>query len=283
MDKRDKYVDIFKDTCLAVSESERLQQSIKYSVKNQRLYLQGETYTYENLSKQSIKQVRIIVSGKRTFEAAESYAKSGKKVAVLNFASAKNPGGGVKNGAYAQEECLCRCSTLYYCLNTDMMWEKFYEPHRAENNPFYNDDIICTPAVTVFKSDIVFPERLPESEWYNVDVLTCAAPNLRSMVSDDIYSCFDNRQLNMDKDKYRLVMKSRIRQLFIVAQTTGADVLILGAFGCGAFKNPPEVVAQLFKEAVDEFGSFFEVIEFAVYHSEKSTRNFEAFSEVFGF
>lgn len=70
---------------------------------------------------------------------------------------------------------------------------------------------------------------------------------------------------------------------FIVAQTTGADVLILGAFGCGAFKNPPEVVAQLFKEAVDEFGSFFEVIEFAVYHSEKSSRNFEAFSEVFGF
>ena len=61
----------------------------------------------------------VVVSAKRTFEAAETYAKSGKAVCVHNFASASNPGGGVESGSNAQEECLCRCSNLFFCLNTE--------------------------------------------------------------------------------------------------------------------------------------------------------------------
>lgn len=75
------------------------------------------------------------------------------KTAVHNFASATNPGGGVTRGSSAQEECLCRCSGLYFSLNTKPMWDGFYNPHRNTHNPIHNDDIIYTPGVVVFKKD----------------------------------------------------------------------------------------------------------------------------------
>ena len=103
----------------------------------------------------------------------------GKKVAVLNFASATNPGGGVTRGASAQEECLCRCSGLYSSLNVPETWDLFYTPHRKSKNPIHNDDIIYTPSVTVFKTDTVNPALMQEKDWYKVDIITCAAPNLR--------------------------------------------------------------------------------------------------------
>ncbi|MCR4584452.1 MAG: TIGR02452 family protein [Lachnospiraceae bacterium] len=89
-------------------------------------------------------------------------------VAVHNFASASNPGGGVANGASAQEECLCRCSGLYFNLNTPVMWDGFYQPHRDAHDPIHNDDIIYTPNVTVFKSDTAMPKLMAEPDWYDV-------------------------------------------------------------------------------------------------------------------
>ena len=59
--------------------------------------------------------------------------------------------------------------------------------------------------------------------------------------------------------------------------------MVLGAFGCGAFRNPPEVVAKLFKEAVDDFGLLFETIEFAVYHTPRETNNYDSFVNAFNF
>ena len=88
------------------------------------------------------------------------------------------------NGSSAQEECICRCTTLYPCLNTQEMWDKFYLPHRKANNPLYNDDSIYTPDVVVFKSDINFPEPLAKEDWWKVNILTCAAPNLRERPSN---------------------------------------------------------------------------------------------------
>ena len=283
LDRRTKNQEIFKDTCQAILESERLQGSIRNSIKNQQLYLQGKVYTYIMKRKRSDKMCDVVVSGKRTFEAAESYVRAGKRVAVLNFASATNPGGGVVNGSSAQEESLCRCSTLYQCLDTDMMWKQFYEPHRAANNPLYNNDILVTLDVTVFKSDGDWPERMPEEDWYNVDVITCAAPNLRNHPSNEMNPFAGDQAAELDRQEYIIVMRRRISQIFVAAQTTGADVLILGAFGCGAFRNPPEVVAKLFKEAVDGFGPLFETIEFAVYHTPRETNNYDSFVNAFNF
>ncbi|MEI3411862.1 MAG: TIGR02452 family protein [Blautia sp.] len=176
MDRRTKNVDIFKDSVDCMNGNSRLQQAIKKSVNKQKLYLEAEKIDVPDRKGLSCK---TMVSTKRSFEAASVYARVGKKVAVLNFASSTNPGGGVTHGSSAQEECLCRCSTLYPCLNIDMMWNKFYKPHRKAGNPLYNDDCLYTPEVIVFKSDISFPERMTEKDWYQVDVITCAAPNLR--------------------------------------------------------------------------------------------------------
>ena len=97
---------------------------------------------------------------KRTLEAARGYA--GQKVAVHNFASATNPGGGVTTGAGAQEECICRCSTPVFLPENPGDAESFYTPHRQAQNPIHNDDIIYTPEVLVFKTDTAVPRRMDE-------------------------------------------------------------------------------------------------------------------------
>lgn len=78
---------------------------------------------------------------------------------VLNFASATNPGGGVVKGSSAQEEAICRCSTLYPNLKAERAWEKFYAPHRRARDPLHNDDCIYTPGVMVFKADTDYDNR----------------------------------------------------------------------------------------------------------------------------
>ncbi len=280
-DRREKNAQIFQDTCEMIRESKRLQEAVKNSIHNQKMYPHGFADTDLKNKNLIAKKGEIVVSEKRTLEAAEVYAKADKKVCVLNFASATNPGGGVKNGSSAQEECICRCSTLYPCINTEEMWMQFYEPHRKTNDPLYNNDVIYTPGVSVIKSDISFPERLAERDWYEVNVLTCAAPNLRRVPSNEMNPFAGESAADISKNEYRQIMTDRIAQIFYVAETVKTDVLILGAFGCGAFRNPPEVVAQLFEEATEKYRTSFDTIEFAVFHTPKDTKNYDAFAEVF--
>lgn len=222
---------------------------------------------------------KVVVSGKRTLEASEVYSKQGKRVCILNFASATNPGGGVVHGSSAQEEAICRCSTLYSCLNTRKMWNEFYTPHRNADNPLYNDDCIFTPDVKVFKSDINFPELLPEGEWWDVDVITCAAPNLRRIPSNRMNPSAGSKKADITYNGLRALHTARIQRIFEVAMKNGAEVLILGAFGCGAFCNPPELVAEVFAKFTEKYRDNFDVIEYAVFHTERETANYKAFKD----
>ena len=196
--KRMKNVEIFEDSVALMNENENLQRSIEASISKQRLYLEAEEVGVRRKVKSNTKTV---VSKKRSFEAAAEYARDGKKVCVLNFASSTNPGGGVTRGSSAQEECLCRCSTLYPCLNIEKMWDAFYGPHRAAGNPLYNDDCLYTPGVVVFKSDVSFPEKMEEADWYQVDVITCAAPNLRSVPSNFMNPCAGETPTEIENEK----------------------------------------------------------------------------------
>jgi uncharacterized protein (TIGR02452 family) len=72
-----------------------------------------------------------------------------------------------------------------------------------------------------------------------------------------------------------------VERIFRVAAKNGAEVLILGAFGCGAFRNPPEIVAEAFKTVQEKYGSYFETVEYAVFCGRQETVNFDAFSEKF--
>lgn len=275
-DRRAKNAEIFKDTEHMYRTNEKLKAVVKNSITSQKLILANDGVDYEVVNG---RVGQVVVSGKRTLEASESYAKQGKRVCVLNFASATNPGGGVVHGSSAQEEAICRCSTLYPCLNTKEMWNKFYGPHREADNPLYNDDCIFTPEVKVFKDDTNFPELLPENEWWDVDVITCAAPNLRNVPSNRMNPNAGSKKADISYEGLKALHTSRIQRIFEIAIANKAEVLILGAFGCGAFRNPPELVAEVFAEFTGKYRGYFDVIEYAVYHTERETANYEAFKD----
>lgn len=269
-------VEIFNDTERIVQENKSLLDSVENTIKNQKLYPADCKMILEKCSE---REARIIVSGKRTLEAASSY--KGKKVCIMNFASATNPGGGVERGANAQEEALCRISTLYFCLNTPEMREHFYLPHRKARNPLYNDDIIYSPEVCVIRKDNAKAEMLAEEDWYKVNVISCAAPNLRKVPSNAMNPGSGDKAAEISVDDLRKLHEQRIHRIFEVAAENGNEVLIAGAFGCGAFKNPPEVVAEAFHSVVIKLGNRFETIEFAVACGKKPSYNFLAFQKVF--
>ena len=211
---------------------------------------------------------KYVMSGKRSFEAAKGY--HSKKVAVLNFAN-NHSIGGAPFSAGAQEESLCRCSTLLPCLQA--MREIFYERHirlyaAGEMDHMGNDDIIYTPDVIVFKTDErtdpIWPQMMPREDWYKVDVITCAAPEL----------WHGHKQ----PDDYDALIARRIKRILDVAAKSGAEVLILGKWGCGAFRNPIDVVARSFRTLLRNYN--FEVVEFAL--ATRADINNDVFAQEFG-
>ncbi len=272
-------ISVFKDTESLVQTNERLKKSIQQSIYNQKLILEDDVL--ESVNRDKYDDVcNVVVSDKRTYEAASFY--KGMKVAVHNFASSTTPGGGVVKGANAQEECLCRCSTLYFAINVKEMWDGFYGPHRQSRDPLHNGDIIYTPSITVFKTDTREPIRMNENDWYDVDVITCAAPNLREVPSNPYNQSDGDKSIKISDEQLLSIHEKRLRRILDVAVLEGDEVVILGAFGCGAFENDPSVVALASKNVIEEYRHAFKVIEFAVYCSPRDVRNLEVFKEVIG-
>lgn len=269
-------VKVFKDTENLCRTHEKIRKSIEKSKENQKLILEGDPQETPMKSRFTA-SAEIIVSKKRTLEAAAVY--KGIKTAVHNFASASNPGGGVERGANAQEECLCRCSGLYFCLNTSEMRDGFYKPHRRAKDPIHNDDIILTPDVTVFKTDTAEPKLMAELEWYDVDVITCAAPNLRERPSNGFNEGDGHHAAKISAEALAAVHEKRLKRILDVALLAEDEVVILGAFGCGAFRNDPNIVAVAARNVIQEYRHAFRVIEFAVYCPPRDDTNYRIFQQ----
>ena len=276
---RAENIAIFEDTQKLYQTNARLKAVVEQSLQSQTLVLEKQEMPSYAGQKRRERMAEVVVSHKRSYEAASAYVGFGLKVCVHNFASAGNPGGGVTRGAGAQEECLCRTSTLYPCLNSDSMWDGFYKPHRRAHDPLHNDDCIYTPDVTVFKSDTYMPKLLPEGEWYTVDVLTCAAPNLRENPSNAFNPADGDRSIPISDTELQKLHEKRLRRILDLACDRGADVLILGAFGCGAFQNPPAVVAAAAYAVVKDYIQCFDTIEFAVYCRPQNEENYAEFAK----
>lgn len=226
----------------------KLKEAVNNSVKKQYMISEEDDISVPVTSNSD---TEYILSPKRTFEAASAY--KGSKTAVLNFAN-NQAIGGKPFSSKAQEESLCRCSTLLPCL--EAMEDSFYVKHRNafdrhELDFKGNDDIIYTPDVVVFKTDErtnpIKPQIMPENDWYKVNVITCAAPDLRG----------HHKPAN-----YTSVIESRIKRILDVAAREDNEVLILGAWGCGAFKNDSNVVAKTFKKFLRNYN--FKIVEFAM-------------------
>jgi uncharacterized protein (TIGR02452 family) len=228
---------VMTDTKHQYENDEELQQSIRKSIKAQFMVSQEERLDY--YLRDEFFNTEYIVTGGRSFEEAQKWAVKGKKVAVLNFAN-NHSIGGAPFSAGAQEESLCRCSTLLPCL--EAMNNEFYQKHirqyrNGDIDFMGNDDLIYTPNVCVFKTDEstdpVIPRMMPRDEWYNVDIITCAAPELKN---------------NPMPSDYGAQIESRISKILSVALKQGVEVFVFGAWGCGAFGNPEERIASLFFE-----------------------------------
>lgn len=273
---REDNVKIFTDTEKLCKTNEKLMNAIEMSNKNQKLILEKEKIEVDR--KVFEKPCKILVTKNRTFESSMQYPE--KNVAVLNFASATNPGGGVVNGSSAQEECLCRCSTLYFNLIEEKMKNGFYVSHRKQKNPLHNDDIIYTPEVVIFKTDTSYPKLMKKENWQTVNVITCAAPNLREKPSNIHNSGDGNVSVSISDNELQLLHEKRGAKILDVAIAEKNQVVILGAFGCGAFKNKPEIVAKAYKNLMEKYKYAFETIEFAVYCSPRDDSNYQVFKKI---
>ena len=198
-------------------------------------------------------------------------AKDDKPILVLNLANAVSPGGGVRHGAKAQEEDLCRKSSLLLSLESENA-RAYYEYNRALHSNMGSDAVIINPHVEIIKDE---KGNLLEDSVV-VAVMTCAAPNL-------IYG-----MEGLSRQEYEAMMYGRITGMLKVAARFGYRFLVLGAFGCGAFRNDPRVVSDLFYKALKEFDfdgmkekDMFRRIDFAVMDHSEDQHNFNEFSRNF--
>jgi uncharacterized protein (TIGR02452 family) len=245
-----------------------INELVKNAVNHSKLYGSNEPgETFLDVDLIECPRPTISVTRESTLEAA--WRLKDKRPCALNFASAKNPGGGFLRGSLAQEESIARSSALYHTL---IIHPKFYEENKRSQDFGYTDHAIYSPDVPVFKNDR--GELLEEP--YTVSVVTSPAPN-RSAMMADVPKTVSEAILAA---KIEFVFRKRMRQVLRIMAENGHQTIILGGWGCGVFGNDPDKVAKYFKEALDDH-PWFENIVFAIYDAPESDV-MRAFSMMFG-
>ena len=215
-------------------------------------------HTFDETNPPRLTMFKDIISVINTdsVSAVVEYSKLGK-TCVLNMASYKRPGGGVHNGARAQEECLFRCSNLIQVVPTS-----FY--------PLEVNEALYTKDAIFFKDkDYEYMEPVV------CDVITIAAINLNENAKYDPVQ---------NVTEYRKITKDKIRLMVSLAAQNGVKNLILGAWGCGVFNNDPTTMSQYFSEVLvgEGYSVDFDNIVFAIINDHNSVgNNFDIFNNKF--
>lgn len=190
------------------------------------------------------------------------------EVGCLNFASAKNAGGGFLGGSQAQEESLARSSALYPTL---LRCPEYYEANARCRTAFYTEHVIHSPAVPVFRDD---DGTLLEGP-YRVGFVTSPAVNAGAVRKNEPHR----------EDEILPAMRRRIGHVLTVFAARGYRHVVLGAWGCGVFRQSPAEVAGLFAEALTEGGRFagrFASVTFAVLDRDDDGPMIAPFRDAFG-
>lgn len=259
---------------------------VSYSITDTRRYYGRNNSWFSNLErgkapKTSNVSIRIIPVDSVTclFEGLEYNANPERKVAILNFASFKNPGGMFLNGSPAQEESLCHQSLLYPILKD--FTQDYYEEHKKHlNKALYTTDILYLPDVHFYDQTILsvkerdgkyIVKRKLNDRVKIADVITCAAPNAGT------YFKFYGKP--EDTGKVEEELDFRIRAILNIARRNGVQDLILGAYGCGVFKCDPEMVAKIFFKYLRDPSVVGDVIRTAYFPIpiSKFDKNFDTF------
>lgn len=194
------------------------------------------------------------VENETTLDAARRVIDEGEQDPLcLNFASAKNPGGGFLGGAVAQEECIARASGLYPSL---LQAPEYYDYHRNKTL-LYSDHMIYSPRVPVFKDE----------EGNRLDKIVCTSIITSPAANAGAIANNERSSLN----KILPVMQLRIYKLLALCRHYNHETLVLGAWGCGVFRNEPEDIARLFHEALTgKYKGQFKRVVFAVKTNKES-------------
>ncbi len=208
----------------------------------------------------------VTVENISTVDAVRRLYQEGKRqIGVLNFASAKNPGGGFLNGAMAQEESLAASSTLYRTLTAH---EEYYRANRAQTSMIYTDHAIYSPRVLFFRDGLFRLTKDP----VEASVLTLPAVNMGQVI-----------QKGEDRQQARQAMRRRMELALAIFASQGARHLVLGAYGCGVFRNDPAQVAAWWKELLEAgWGERFDSVFHAVLDRSRDGGCIGAFERVAG-
>ncbi len=221
----------------------------------------GEELLKKDFSGKQGEMCTFSVINKDSFEAAKCF----DKPFVMNFANAHRAGGGFELGANAQEETLCRCSTLFASISSAEAKE-MYRYNNSHICAVESDYMLLSPEVCVFRD----AEGQLMEDNFTAAVITVPAPNRRGA------AMFATSKLISE------TFIRRIRIMLAIAIENGYRNLVLGAWGCGAFGNKPESVAEYFRQVLidEEYGKCFDNVCFAIY-GRTDSRNFTTFNEVF--
>ena len=180
-------------------------------------------------------------------------------LALLDFASFTNPGGGYDRGNWGQEQALCAESTLFNVLREQKAW---YAQNRSRNIncELYRNRGIVVPKV-----------RFDRDRYHGyADVIVVAAPNARRARQD----------YHVDDETLVKYLRSRIRFVLAIADELGHEKLVLGAYGCGVFGWDADVVARLFLEELASGKHVAKQVFFAV-PSTRFDENYQRFEHAF--
>ncbi|MGN1411604.1 MAG: TIGR02452 family protein [Oscillospiraceae bacterium] len=206
---------------------------------------------------------KVSIYNEDTCECAKRFISDGY-TCILNFASAMNIGGGFLRGCTAQEETICRNSTLYASINSGDAREYYtFNNENISRYPMYSDYAIFSPHVEVFRDGKGNLLDIP----YTISAITSPAVNVfkaHCCTKDMVYNC----------------MLNRAEYIFKIAISNNVDNLVLGAWGCGVFGNNPYDVAKIFKYLLLDKGYIksFKNVSFAIY--DRYCNNFDAFNEI---
>ena len=233
------------------------------AVQSTRLYRPDEIESLQAKPAEASQVVRVVDG--TTQVVAQQLAGAGD-TALLNFASARNPGGGFLNGAKAQEEDLCRCSGLYPCL---IEWMEYYEANRSQSSLLYTDHAIFSPSVPFFRTKGT--GELLEIPFF-ASVITAPAPNSRPFLRGNPGAT----------EELESTFLRRWRNVLRIAKDQNVRCLLLGAWGCGAFGGDPMMASRTAKSAIETDGGDISEIVFAIPGTGRQSKaNLDAFRETF--
>ena len=220
-------------------------------------------------------KTKIIVRNDDSIHCGHALQQEGYNPVVLNLASRRNPGGGVKNGSRAQEESLFRSTNLFLSM---YRYAEYAEDYGLEKSRFqYPMPVrfggIYVPKATVFRAGAKDDFALLDTPYY-MSFVAVAAINHPEL---DANGNICQEDVNLTKNKMRTMLR--------IGLLNEHDSIVLGAFGCGAFHNPPKHIARLFHEVIDEkeFKDKYKLIAFAILEDHNSPRggNLQPFIEEF--